>query len=215
MLVHGRGRVGGARSLPRTPADTRGCSLLSCLQSTRELPGSPLALRLESQSSRDPDRAWGPRGSPAAAVGGFPGRPGADLNVPVHLPRVLSHRDTLIICIWRVHNGYMPTSARAPPVQTRAPARNGRAHALPPHRHKKLRTYACARQNRDARMPKQQLKWPRHRRGRFVIASKIDAVPQHGKLPRRMCLKAPPGDQRHAKLHWVRRCPPRGEAPSL
>ena len=90
MLVHGRGRVGGARSLPRTPADTRGCSLLSCLQSTRELPGSPLALRLESQSSRDPDRAWGPRGSPAAAVGGFPGRPGADLNVPVHLPRVLS-----------------------------------------------------------------------------------------------------------------------------
>ena len=46
-----------------------------------ELPGSPPALSLDSQSPRDLDRAWGPRGSPAAAVYGFNGRPGADRNV--------------------------------------------------------------------------------------------------------------------------------------
>ena len=45
----------------------------SCLQYKYELPGLPPTLRLDIQSPRDPDRAWGPRGSPAAALAGVPG----------------------------------------------------------------------------------------------------------------------------------------------
>ena len=69
----------------------------------------------------------------------------------------------------------MPTSARAPPVQTRAAAHAERPRSSPSHNRKKLRTSACASRKGDIHMTKQHCKRPRGRRGLLVAGSKNTA----------------------------------------